>query len=126
VNTRQPPDANGNEGAGQVIRQGGSATAFWFKTIAPFGQLASVDGAADAASGNPTIRGLGPSFNGNSCFMCHSQPAIGGSSPGIETPGFTENPQIAVAKALQTLNSEGLFCLHHAKWPDSGSSVHCE
>jgi len=104
VNTRQPPDANGNEGAGQVIRQGGAATAFWFKTIAPFGQRASVNGAPDRATGNPTIRGLGPSFNGDSCFMCHSQPAIGGSSPGPGTPGFTANPQIAAAKSLGATN----------------------
>lgn len=34
--------------------------------------------------------GLGPRFNLNSCAGCHSQPAIGGSSPAI-------NPQIAVA-----------------------------
>jgi len=106
VNTRQPPDANGNEGAGQVIRQAGTAAAFWFKTIAPFGQLASVDGATDPATGNPTIRGLGPAFNGNSCFMCHSQPAIGGSSPGVGTPGFTANPQIAVAQAFGASNLE--------------------
>ena len=106
ANTRQPPDANGNEGAGQVIRQGGTAAAFWFRTIAPFGQLASVNGAPDAATGNPTIRGLGPSYNGNSCFMCHSQPAIGGSSPGVGTPGFQQNPQIGVAKALQAVNPE--------------------
>ena len=103
-NTRQPADANGNEGAGQVIRQGGSATGFWFKTIASFGQRASVNGAADRATGNPTIRGLGPSFNGDSCFMCHSQPAIGGSSPGPGTPGFNGNPQLAVAKALGATN----------------------
>jgi CxxC motif-containing protein (DUF1111 family) len=105
-NTRQPADATGNEGAGQVIRQGGTATAFWFKTIAPFGQLASVNGTPDAATGNPTIRGLGPSFNGTSCFMCHSQPAIGGSSPGPGTPGFTANPQIATATALNASNPE--------------------
>jgi CxxC motif-containing protein (DUF1111 family) len=106
INTRQPADALGNEGAGQVIRQGGGATAFWFKTIAPFGQLASVDGGPDAATGNPTLRGLGPSFNGNSCFMCHSQPAIGGSSPGPGTPGFTANPQLTLAKALGAVNPE--------------------
>ena len=106
VNTRQPADAIGNEGAGQVIRQAGPAAAFWFKTIAPFGQLASVDGAVDSSTGNPTIRGLGPSFNGNSCFMCHAQPAIGGSSPGAGTPGFQQNPQIAAAKAFQAINAE--------------------
>jgi len=106
ANTRQPPDANGNEGAGQVIRQAGTAGGFWFKAIAPFGQLASVDVAIDPTTGNPTLRGLGPSFNGNSCFMCHSQPAIGGSSPGVGTPGFTANPQIAVANAFGASNHE--------------------
>lgn len=106
VNTRQPPDATGNEGAGQVIRQGGGATGFWFKTIAPFGQLASVDGAGDLSTGNPTILGLGPSFNGNSCFMCHSHPTIGGTSPGPETPGFRENPKIALAKAFRATTPE--------------------
>ena len=100
------PDANGNEGAGQVIRQAGTAGGFWFKAIAPFGQLASVDVAIDPTTGNPTLRGLGPSFNGNSCFMCHSQPAIGGSSPGVGTPGFTANPQIAVANAFGASNHE--------------------
>ncbi len=116
-NTRQPPDTNGNEGAGQVIRQGGSATGFWFKTIAAFGQRASVNGALDRATGNPTIRGLGPAFNGDSCFMCHSQPAIGGSSPGPGTPGFTANPQIAVAKALGATNLQDYSAFITASGP---------
>jgi CxxC motif-containing protein (DUF1111 family) len=34
--------------------------------------------------------GLGPRFNSNQCFSCHSQPAAGGSSP-------AQNPLIAVA-----------------------------
>src|SRR6202166_5374607 len=34
--------------------------------------------------------GLGPRFNSNQCMSCHSQPAIGGSSP-------VRNPSIAVA-----------------------------
>lgn len=106
INTRQPPDAVGNEGAGQVLEQAGAGTAFWFKTIAVFGQLASVDGAPDSATGNPTLPGLGPTFNGTSCFMCHSHPAIGGSSPGPGTPGFTRNPQIDVATAAGAANPE--------------------
>ena len=106
VNTRQPPDTSGNEGAGQVIRQAGAAAALWFKTIASFGQLASVDGAADATTSNPTIRGLGPTFNSNSCFSCHAHPAIGGSSPGVGTPGFSQNPQIGLAKAFGASNPE--------------------
>ena len=34
--------------------------------------------------------GLGPRFNSNQCMSCHSQPAIGGSSP-------AQNPSIAIA-----------------------------
>ncbi len=34
--------------------------------------------------------GLGPTFNSNQCSSCHSQPAIGGSSPAV-------NPQVSVA-----------------------------
>lgn len=34
--------------------------------------------------------GLGPTFNSNGCASCHSQPAVGGTSP-------RANPQIAVA-----------------------------
>jgi len=30
--------------------------------------------------------GLGPTFNGNSCAMCHAQPAAGGSSPSPVSP----------------------------------------
>jgi hypothetical protein len=35
--------------------------------------------------------GLGPRFNANQCSSCHSQPAIGGSSPAV-------NPQFLFAK----------------------------
>jgi len=54
--------------------------------------------------------GLGPTFNGNSCGMCHSQPAVGGSSPSATAFPFvqtvisvsppvtvTGNPQVGVA-----------------------------
>ncbi len=42
--------------------------------------------------------GLGPTFNGNSCAMCHSQPTTGGSSPGMASPqNPTPNPQVALA-----------------------------
>jgi CxxC motif-containing protein (DUF1111 family) len=42
--------------------------------------------------------GLGPTFNGNSCAMCHSQPAILGSSPGPLSPQRPlGNPQIPLA-----------------------------
>ncbi|HEX3586146.1 MAG TPA: di-heme oxidoredictase family protein [Candidatus Angelobacter sp.] len=59
---------------------------FWFDGQALFEQTASVKG---TLNGEPLL-GLGPAFNGNSCLLCHSQPAIGGSSP-------TPNPQRAIA-----------------------------
>ncbi len=97
----QPPDANGNEGAGNVLNNAGNSTGFWFDALAVFSQLASVDGAADPATHNPTIKGLGPAFNANGCFTCHSQPTIGGTSP-------PKNPQIAVAHAFGATNAENL------------------
>ncbi len=42
--------------------------------------------------------GLGPTFNGQSCGTCHSQPAPGGTSP-------IENPQIAQAPPGSTIPS---------------------
>ena len=42
--------------------------------------------------------GLGPTFNGNSCAMCHSQPFFGGSGPGLNSPqNPVPNPQVALA-----------------------------
>jgi CxxC motif-containing protein (DUF1111 family) len=46
--------------------------------------------------------GLGPRFNLDSCAGCHSQPAIGGSSPAV-------NPQVAVATAFGARNSVPSF-----------------
>lgn len=78
---------------------------FWEAGMAKFGDLVSV-------TGNPAtepLPGLGPRFNGNSCFMCHSQPAIGGSSPGQGTPLFTGNPQIPLATFRGALNTVPSF-----------------
>lgn len=97
----QPPDAVGNEGAGQVLGNAGASTGFWFDALAVFSQLSSVNGANDPASTNATIKGLGPAFNANSCFTCHSQPTIGGTSP-------AKNPQLALAHAFGATNAENL------------------
>jgi CxxC motif-containing protein (DUF1111 family) len=43
-------------------------------------------------------KGLGPRFNGNSCVMCHSQPAVGGTSPAT-------NPQLSVATLAGAQNT---------------------
>ncbi len=55
----------------------------------------------DSVSGNmpgETGSGLGPTFNGNSCAMCHAQPAQGGSSPGLlSKQNSIQNPQVALA-----------------------------
>ena len=43
-------------------------------------------------------KGLGPTFNGNDCAMCHAQPTVGGSSPGLTSPDERHpNPQVALA-----------------------------
>jgi CxxC motif-containing protein (DUF1111 family) len=98
VDTLQPKDADGNGAGRQLAKLTPDQTAFWFATLAVFGQQATVDGASDPSTNNPTIRGLGPAFNGDSCFMCHSFPAIGGTSP-------STNPQVALATAKGAQNS---------------------
>jgi cytochrome c peroxidase len=67
---------------------------FFNQTLARFQEVDSVSGTIAAESGS----GLGPTFNGNSCAMCHAQPAIGGSSPGLTSPqNPIPNPQVALA-----------------------------
>ncbi|HEV2381015.1 MAG TPA: di-heme oxidoredictase family protein [Terriglobia bacterium] len=56
--------------------------AFFQDGLARFQDIETVTG------GNNT--GLGPRFNSNQCFSCHSQPGPGGSSP-------AQNPLIAIA-----------------------------
>jgi CxxC motif-containing protein (DUF1111 family) len=48
--------------------------------------------------------GLGPTFNGNGCAMCHTQPAVGGTSPSL-------NPQVALAKLHHASNTVPPFVL---------------
>ena len=51
-------------------------------------------------------KGLGPRFNGNTCAMCHAQPSIGGSSPGLQSPEEPHpNPQVALAHLDGATNS---------------------
>jgi CxxC motif-containing protein (DUF1111 family) len=63
--------------------------AFFNQAFLRFQEVDSVTG---------TSSGLGPTFNGNSCTMCHAQPAIGGSTPGLASPqNPVPNPQVALA-----------------------------
>jgi CxxC motif-containing protein (DUF1111 family) len=59
-----------------------------------FQEIDSVSGTIAGETGS----GLGPTFNGNSCAMCHAQPAVGGSSPGLRSrQNPIPNPQVALA-----------------------------
>ena len=97
IDTVQPKDADGNGAGRQLAQLTPDQTAFWFASLAVFGEQASVDGTSDPSSNNPSIRGLGPGFNGESCFSCHAFPAIGGTSP-------LTNPQVASATAKGAQN----------------------
>jgi len=54
--------------------------------------------------------GLGPTFNADSCGVCHSQPATGGTSPSATAfPKVGPNPQIALATAEGATNKPPFF-----------------
>ena len=57
-------------------------TTFFHDGQARFAAIEAVQGGSN--------NGLGPRFNSNQCFSCHSQPSMGGTSP-------AQNPLIAVA-----------------------------
>jgi len=78
----QPGNGAGNPIAGLPADQ----VQFWIDGLILFGETVSVKGTVP----NEPLLGLGPAFNGNSCLLCHSQPAIGGSAP-------PSNPQIGIA-----------------------------
>jgi CxxC motif-containing protein (DUF1111 family) len=66
--------------------------------MANFATVRSVAGNVLNPDGSPTQEGLGPRYNSNSCGSCHSQPAIGGTSPSAtQFPFIGPNPQVAVA-----------------------------
>jgi CxxC motif-containing protein (DUF1111 family) len=70
--------------------------------LARFNEVDSVSGTAPKEVG----KGLGPTFNSNSCGNCHAQPAAGGSSPSI-------NPQVALATDYGANNSVPNFIKLH-------------
>ena len=66
----------------------------------------SGDGAINELGQAEDGSGLGPTFNGNACSMCHSQPAVGGTSPGLQSPqNPVPNPQIALATLRGATNA---------------------
>src|SRR5580698_6906905 len=67
---------------------------FFTQALGRFQAIDSVSGKQPGTTGS----GLGPTFNGNSCAQCHAQPAVGGSSPGLNSPQHSvPNPQVALA-----------------------------
>lgn len=54
--------------------------------------------------------GLGPAYNSNSCASCHSQPALGGTSPSTSAfPSIGPNPQVEAATAGGATNTLPFF-----------------
>src|SRR3989454_11071467 len=79
--------------------------AFFNQAFLRFQEVQSVSGNIPGEDSG----GLGPTFNGNSCTMCHAQPAIGGSSPGLASPqNPILNPQVShsnFASAITTVTA---------------------
>jgi CxxC motif-containing protein (DUF1111 family) len=72
------------------------------KGLMRFQEVASVSGTLPGETGG----GLGPTFSGNSCAMCHAQPAVLGSSPSVRSPqNPLPNPQVALATRDGARNS---------------------
>jgi CxxC motif-containing protein (DUF1111 family) len=92
---------------------GGAYPSLNFNEQFLFGQAATVFQEVDSVTGNmpgETGLGLGPTFNGNSCAMCHAQPAVGGSSPGLKSPQkAVPNPQVALATLHSANNTVPSF-----------------
>ncbi len=81
-------------------------TLFFIQAQQRFKEVDSVSGTVSGESGS----GLGPTFNGNSCAMCHAQPATGGTSPGLTSKqNPVPNPQIAVATLDHATNTVPSF-----------------
>jgi CxxC motif-containing protein (DUF1111 family) len=73
---------------------GADYTALFTAAREKFAEIDSVSGAVAGEEG----KGLGPTFNANSCASCHAQPAVGGTSPHPTLGQVRQvNPQIAFA-----------------------------
>jgi CxxC motif-containing protein (DUF1111 family) len=90
-----PGPRPGSAGAGgRFPTLNANETVVFNAATAVFEEVDSVSGGVAGENG----KGLGPTFNSNSCASCHAQPAVGGTSPHpslgqVQRP----NPQVAVA-----------------------------
>ena len=72
---------------------------------------------------SPGNGGLGPTFNGESCGQCHSQPATGGTSPSATIfPMVGPNPQVADANDMNASNAIPFFVTADGPVPTSAPS----
>jgi CxxC motif-containing protein (DUF1111 family) len=97
----------GTAGAGSMIGGLSPDQQRFFATA--LSQFTEVEGITFTTPGNG---GLGPTFNGNACGMCHSQPAVGGTSPSQNPNGLPSpapNPQVAVATLNGAKNTPPFF-----------------
>jgi len=88
------PGPRGGPAAAGSFFPGLNATeqAAFVEALDTFSEVDSVSGAIEEGSG------LGPTFNGDSCAMCHAQPSVGGTSPSPFSPQHPmPNPQVALA-----------------------------
>ncbi len=92
---KDPGPRAGAAGAGSFFPSlDADEQAFFTGGLDRFEEVDSVSGTLKNEAG----KGLGPTFNGNSCAMCHAQPTTGGSSPGMMSPQDPiPNPQVALA-----------------------------
>ena len=92
---RDPGARVGDNGTGLAISPlDPQETEYFVDGQSRFMETDSVAGTAPGEQG----KGLGPTFNSNSCASCHAQPAVGGSSPAA-------NPQMQVAADYGASNS---------------------
>ena len=98
---------------------GAGEQAMFTQGMQAFMEVDSVSGGITGEGGT----GLGPGFNGNSCAQCHAQPAMGGSSPGTQSPqNPIPNPQVALATLDGATNRFLLLLLRTARCEKHASS----
>jgi len=91
-------------------RPGTPGAGGYYSTLNADEQAAFAAGQGVFQEVDQVANGLGPTFNGNSCAMCHAQPAAGGTSPGLNSPqNPVPNPQVALAALNGATNTVPSF-----------------
>src|SRR5271168_1166810 len=98
---KDPGPRSGAPGAGgPYLTLNANELSFFSHAFLRFARPVSVSGTIEKG------KGLGPTFSGNDCAMCHAQPTAGGSSPGLTSRDEPHpNPQVALATLDGATNS---------------------